>query len=149
MSRPEIKINSHSAEATQKIGERLARQLPAGSVCALIGDLAAGKTTFTRGFTRHFQVKEQVGSPTFTLINEYHGTAVIYHFDCYRIKHPEELLELGFFEYLDANAYVLIEWAELIEELLPPETIRIVFVYGENEQQREITVYNLPEGVLL
>ncbi len=149
MSNSMKKIISKSSEETKIIGEKLASQLPKGVVIALTGDLAAGKTTFTQGFARYFQVTEMVASPTFTLINEYHGTATIYHFDCYRIKRPEELSELGFFEYMDGEAYLLIEWAELIEELLPPETIRISFAYGETEKVREISFQNLPEGLEL
>ena len=143
------KIISYSANETKKLGEKLANQLPKGSVCALIGDLAAGKTTFTQGFTSFFEVAETVGSPTFTLINEYHGRSRIYHIDCYRIKNPAELLELGFFEYLDGQSYLFIEWADLIEELLPPETIKIHFFYGEGEKQRIIHFENLPEGIML
>ncbi|MCG8329574.1 MAG: tRNA (adenosine(37)-N6)-threonylcarbamoyltransferase complex ATPase subunit type 1 TsaE [Chitinophagales bacterium] len=97
----------------------------------LIGEIGAGKTTFTKAFCDHLGVVEEASSPTFSLINEYEYTdamgkvARIYHADLYRLKDIEEALDIGIEEYLDNDSYFLIEWPEIIEPLLPEDCIRI------------------------
>lgn len=97
----------------------------------LIGEIGAGKTTFTKAFCDHFSVEGEASSPTFSLINEYEyidamgKTARIYHADLYRLKSIEEALDIGIEEYLDNDSYFLIEWPEIIEPLLPEDCIRI------------------------
>lgn len=135
-------IHTQSPLETGDFARNLASQLKEGDILALQGDLATGKTTFTQALAGFFHIPERAGSPTFTLINEYHGDKVLYHFDCYRIKRPEELIELGFYEYLDGGGITIIEWADLIRSLLPSETIWLHFEYGEGENDRIITIHS-------
>ncbi|MCD6234788.1 MAG: tRNA (adenosine(37)-N6)-threonylcarbamoyltransferase complex ATPase subunit type 1 TsaE [Candidatus Neomarinimicrobiota bacterium] len=130
-----------SADETKALGRKIARVLKPGDVIALYGDLAAGKTTLTRGLAEAFQANQPATSPTFTLINEYPGTLTLYHFDCYRIKDAREVLYLGFEEYLDMRGIVVVEWPQKIEKFLPEDTIRIRLVQsGSRDDVREITI---------
>lgn len=101
-------------------------------IMAFSGEIGAGKTTFIQAFCRHLRVMEQVTSPTFSLVNEYQyqpkdggPERSIYHMDLYRLEEAEEALDFGIEEYLDSGAYCLIEWPELIESLLPEDTVWI------------------------
>lgn len=130
---------SYSIEATQRIAAEIAAQASRGDIYALYGELASGKTTFTQGFCKALGVDMPVTSPTFTLINEYRGDLPIYHFDCYRLADESELYSLGYEEYFYGEGVVIIEWAERVENLLPPDTIRIRFAHRfEEEHSREI-----------
>jgi tRNA threonylcarbamoyladenosine biosynthesis protein TsaE len=134
-----------SAGETTALGRHIAQVLKPGDVLALYGDLAAGKTTLTRGLAEGFQANQPATSPTFTLINEYPGTLTLYHFDCYRIKDAREILYLGFEEYLDMGGIVVVEWPQKIETYLPEDTIRIRLNRSESRDDvREITL-ELPE----
>jgi tRNA threonylcarbamoyladenosine biosynthesis protein TsaE len=110
---------------------------------AFSGDIGAGKTTFIQAFCRHFGVEEAVTSPTFSLVNEYvyqdpegGGEGVIFHLDLYRLKDIDEALNIGIEEILDADAYKLIEWPELIEPLLPEDAVRINMEIVENSRRK-------------
>lgn len=100
-------------------------------ILAFTGEIGVGKTTFIKSFCRHFNVNEQVTSPTFSLINEYsyqkgNGTEdLIYHMDLYRLESIEEALHIGIEDYLFKNSFCLIEWPEIIEDILPEDTVRI------------------------
>lgn len=118
-------FRTYNAEETETLGKEIAKALKPGDVLALYGDLAVGKTTLTRGLTKGFHSNQLATSPTFTLINEYPGALTLYHIDCYRIKNPQEILYLGFEEYLDKGGIVVIEWPQKIEAFLPENTIRI------------------------
>ncbi|MBS1902902.1 MAG: tRNA (adenosine(37)-N6)-threonylcarbamoyltransferase complex ATPase subunit type 1 TsaE [Bacteroidetes bacterium] len=130
-------IISHSAAETIAAGERFARtwMQRSGTIVALRGDLASGKTHFTKGIAHAFAIDEhEISSPTFALANEYAITidgkpgGMLYHLDCYRFERPEELLELGVEEYLyPHDGMTVIEWAERIEEYLPAERIDVRF----------------------
>lgn len=100
---------------------------PEARVFALHGELGAGKTTLIKGFCAALGVKDQASSPSFAIVNEYRaaGGEPVYHFDLYRLKDAPELEGIGFEEYLDSGAYCFIEWPELAEGLLPPDTIHI------------------------
>ncbi len=114
-----------------------------GAVFALVGDLGAGKTIFSKGFAEGLGIAEQVASPTFTLVNEYHeGRLPFFHFDIYRIEEGEELEAIGFDEYLYGEGVTLVEWANRVPELLPPETvwIQIEKDYARGEDYRRITI---------
>ena len=130
-----IRLISNSAEETEKIGERLARELKGTEVIALFGGLGMGKTAFTRGLSRGLGIKDGVSSPTFALVNEYKGRFTVYHFDMYRVKSWDDLYSTGFFDYLDSGVLV-IEWSENIEGALPEGCIRISITGGEHENQR-------------
>lgn len=111
---------SNSAEETRALGKRMGEEAQAGDVIALTGDLGVGKTVFTKGIAEGLGVKEPVSSPTFTILQEYRsGRMPLYHFDVYRIGDPEEMDEVGFDDYIYGDGLCLIEWAELISDLMP------------------------------
>ena len=121
----ERQIVTNSEDETVQLGRKFARILNSGSIVALIGDLSAGKTTFIKGICDELGVEEDVGSPTFTLINEYNGELPVYHIDCYREQNVRGWIDIGIEEYLYGSGITLIEWAEMLENLLPAETIRV------------------------
>lgn len=132
-----------SEKETRALGEELGRQAVPGSLYTLTGDLGTGKTVFTQGFARGLGITEHVNSPTFTIVQEYDGGRLpFYHFDVYRIGDLEEMDEIGYEEYFYGDGVCLIEWAELIEELLPPErtAIRIEKDLEKGFDYRKITV---------
>ena len=121
-----MKIETFSAEETYKIGEQMGREAKAGDVICLIGDLGVGKTVFTQGFARGLGITEHVNSPTFTIVQEYDGGRLpFYHFDVYRIGDIEEMDEIGYEEYFYGEGVCLIEWADLIREILPEQMCRV------------------------
>ncbi len=113
------KFFSTSRDETIEFGKKYASKLLPGDVVTFQGDLGSGKTTLIRGICDGLGVKEIVTSPTFTLINEYHGTFPIYHFDFYRITSEIELHDIGVEEYFFGDGICLIEWPEVVHELLP------------------------------
>lgn len=113
-------IESYSAEDTFLCGYRYGQKAEAGEVYCLYGDLGVGKTVFTQGFAKGLGIEEPVNSPTFTILQVYEdGRLPFYHFDVYRISDPDEMYEVGFDEYVDGEGVTFIEWADLIEEILP------------------------------
>ena len=119
-------IESFSPEDTFRVGEQLAKDARPGDIYTLDGDLGVGKTIFTKGIAKGLGIEEPVTSPTFTILQEYEsGRMPLYHFDVYRIGDPEEMDEIGYEDYFYGQGICLIEWAGLIEELIPPEAIRI------------------------
>ena len=132
-------------EDTKRFGHKLAENLKPGDVVALIGDLGTGKTALTKAVAAGLGVTEMITSPTFTIVCEYHeGRMPLYHFDVYRVFDPDELFEIGFEEYLFGQGVCLIEWADLVEDILPPLTIRVEIAYGESATERIYEV-TLPE----
>ena len=132
-----------SEKETRALGEELGRQAVPGSLYTLTGDLGTGKTVFTQGFARGLGITEHVNSPTFTIVQEYDGGRLpFYHFDVYRIGDLEEMDEIGYEDYFYGDGVCLIEWAELIEELLPPKrtAIRIEKDLEKGFDYRKITV---------
>lgn len=117
--KPFIK-ETHSPEETYELAKQLAGQAKAGEIYCLCGDLGVGKTVFTKGFAAGLGITETVNSPTFTILQIYEdGRLPLYHFDVYRIADPYEMDEIGYEDYFFGNGVCLIEWAELIKELLP------------------------------
>jgi len=111
---------SGSEKETEQIAEEYASAVKPGDVICLYGDLGAGKTQFVKGFVKAFGLSgNEVNSPTFTIINEYDGSIPVYHFDCYRLEHDEEALEIGAEEYFYGNGVCIIEWPERILGVLP------------------------------
>ncbi len=110
---------SKSEGETVHFGHEFAKRLRPGSLVALYGDLGAGKTQFVKGICDAFKVNEVVNSPTFTIVNEYHGTMPVFHIDLYRIKDIEEILGIGFDEYSEAGGVCLVEWAEKLDGIIP------------------------------
>ena len=121
-----MKYESFNARETEKLGVLFGGMAKKGNIYTLSGDLGAGKTVLSQGFAMGLGIREPVSSPTFTIVNEYtSGVMPFYHFDVYRISDPEEMYEIGLDDYLYGDGVCLIEWGELIDELLPEETIRI------------------------
>lgn len=136
-------IETMSAEETFEAGVALAKAAKTGEVYALLGDLGVGKTVFTQGFAKGLGITEPVSSPTFTIIQEYEeGRLPFYHFDVYRIADVEEMYEIGFDDYIEGDGVCLIEWANLISELLPEDitVIRIEKNLEKGFDYRTITV---------
>ncbi len=128
---------SRSPEDTDAFALSLAKELRGTEVIALFGDLGAGKTTLVRSIASHLGIKSGVHSPTFAIVNEYHGTFPVYHFDMYRITDVDDLYSTGYFDYL-SNGIVIIEWSENIVDSIPEDAIRIELKYGEDENTRII-----------
>jgi len=128
---------------TKELATKVVKNIAIGSVIALIGDLGAGKTAFTQGFAKAMGIKDAVGSPTFKLVSEYEGLEHwLYHIDCYRLKNAQQFMNIGGEEYLyPMNGITLIEWADIIEEILPHDTIIINFKrIASKFNYREITI---------
>ncbi len=121
-----MKYISTSPEDTFNIGVTLGEKAIKGQVICLIGDLGVGKTVFTKGFAKGLGITEHVTSPTFTIVNEYDdGRMPFYHFDVYRIEDIHEMEEIGYEEYFYGQGVTFIEWANLIEELIPKGSIAV------------------------
>ena len=132
-----------SPKETFELGKKTGLEAKAGEIICLDGDLGVGKTVFTQGFAKGLGIDEAVNSPTFTIIQEYdEGRLPLYHFDVYRIGDPEEMYEIGYEDYFYGQGVCLIEWAKLIEELIPDEA-KIVLIEKDLENgldYRKITV---------
>ncbi|WP_066638319.1 tRNA (adenosine(37)-N6)-threonylcarbamoyltransferase complex ATPase subunit type 1 TsaE [Desulfolucanica intricata] len=138
-------INTSSPDETEAVGAGLGSIVSPGDILCLNGDLGAGKTCFARGVARGLDIKEPVTSPTFTLINEYQGRIPFYHFDVYRLGGPEEMDDLGYEEYFYNGGVTLLEWAELVLDVLPGERLDIFLETApENPDRRKIVL--LPYG---
>ena len=135
--------DSYSPEETGRIGENLAKEAHPGQVFCLYGDLGVGKTVFTQGFAKGLEITEPISSPTFTIIQTYEdGTMPFYHFDVYPIGDPEEMDEIGLDDYIYGEGVCLIEWANLIRDLLPSHVtaIRIEKDLDKGFDYRRITI---------
>ena len=122
---------------TVEFGAEIGRKAVAGAVIALTGDLGAGKTTLTKAIAAGLGVEDVITSPTFNIVKEYDtGRLPLYHFDVYRIGDEDEMYELGYEEYFYGEGVCVLEWADLIPELIPEEAIRINIEYGKEEGER-------------
>ena len=121
-----IKIITKTPEELTYIGKRMAKFLTAGDLVALDGDLGAGKTTLSQGIAQGLDIAGIVNSPTFTIVHEYNdGRLPFYHFDVYRLQQPQELEDIGYEDYFYGDGVCFIEWADLIEEILPKNCRKI------------------------
>jgi len=137
MNQPQIFTISHPDEMVS-VAQSILKTFPDERIFVINGDLGSGKTTFVKGFARALNISEDVSSPTFSIVHEYgSGKNKIYHFDLYRLKNEQDLFQIGFEEYVDSGAYVLIEWPEMAGNLLPSKRVSITFEAG-NENVREI-----------
>jgi tRNA threonylcarbamoyladenosine biosynthesis protein TsaE len=133
----DTKFVSQSIGETRKFARELAGELPRGSIILLSGDLGAGKTEFVRGFVSRWKLDNLVGSPTFTIMNEYASDKVrICHFDLYRLSSPEELVEIGFTDFVSEADFVFIEWPQIAVELLEGNLVKINAFLGSTENER-------------
>lgn len=129
-------IELASREATISLGEALGKQLTAGDVLVLDGDLGAGKTTFTKGLSKGLAIPDIIKSPTFTIIHEYHdGRLPLYHMDAYRLENGGGE-DLGLEEYFDSDGVSVVEWAEFVEDELPDDFLAIHFKRTADENKR-------------
>lgn len=128
-----------SPEETSRLGMLLGARLKAGDIVCLHGELGAGKTCFAKGVALGMGIKEPVTSPTFTLVNEYHGALTLYHLDVYRLDGSAEMDDLGYEEYFYGDGVALVEWAERVRDVLPDERLEIFINRGaETDEDREI-----------
>ncbi|MCR4891061.1 MAG: tRNA (adenosine(37)-N6)-threonylcarbamoyltransferase complex ATPase subunit type 1 TsaE [Lachnospiraceae bacterium] len=119
-------FESFSRIDTADLGRRLGLEAFPGEVLALMGDLGVGKTVFTKGFAEGLGIGETVNSPTFTIMQSYHsGRLPLHHFDVYRIGDPEEMDEIGYEDCFYGDGVSLVEWADIIEDLLPPDVVLV------------------------
>lgn len=118
------KLIASSEEDTVLIAKEFSTGLNGNEIIAVNGELGAGKTFFIKNMLENFQIYN-VSSPTFSIVNEYHGSVKVNHFDFYRINRIEELYDIGFDEYINDSGITIIEWAELFKELLPKNFIEI------------------------
>ncbi len=136
----QIEVISESAEMTMQIAKKYAQSIKSPVVISLVGDLGAGKTTFTKGFAEGLGIKELVSSPTFTIMNDYSsGRMPLYHFDMYRLGSKEEAIELGFEEYFDLrklDGVAIVEWAENVKGLLPALYVEINFTKIDDDKRK-------------
>lgn len=134
-----FELISNSEEETKQIGKKIASKLKKGDIVVLSGDLGSGKTKFTEGVLSYFNKQDEISSPTFTIVNEYETeNDMIYHFDVYRLEDIDEFYAIGGEEYFD-KGICLIEWGEMIEEILPKSYLKIKFERSfENETTRKM-----------
>lgn len=127
-----------------KAGATAASQAKSGQVFALVGDLGAGKTHWSKGFIQQLDANATPNSPTFSIVNEYReGSIPVFHFDFYRIENPEELINLGWDEYLDEDGILICEWANLFPELMPDHTVWVK-IHHLSDSSRELTSHSSP-----
>lgn len=130
---------TNSPEETEFLGEKLAKRLTPGAIIAYRGDLGAGKTAFTRGLARGLDCREQVTSPTYTIVNEYLGGRLpLFHFDMYRLRCADDLFDIGWDDYLERNGICAVEWSENVWEAM--EDPMVVTIEKLSEHSRHITV---------
>ncbi len=135
-----MKFISHSTLETEKIAAEIAQNIKNGDCIAFVGGMGMGKTAFVRGLAVGMKLKGEVCSPTFSLVNEYRSDdTTLYHFDMYRITSMDDLYSTGFFDYLDTDAVLAVEWSENITYALPENTI-FVTIKRVDENTREIEI---------
>ena len=130
-------INIKNEQETRIFGHKLAAGLVPGKVVALVGDLGTGKTALTKAIAEGLGIEDVITSPTFNIVKEYDtGRLPLYHFDVYRIGDIDEMYELGYEEYFYGQGVSVVEWADLIEDIIPEDAIRINIEYGREEGER-------------
>lgn len=139
---------SKNENDTKNFAKRLAAKLKPRDIIVLTGDLGSGKTKFTEGFLSYFGLENEISSPTFTIVNEYKKNDInIYHFDVYRLEDSSEFSEIGGEEYFE-NGICLIEWGELIEDVLPKNYIHITFTKDDHNENVRILNIESEEDLL-
>lgn len=133
-------FKTNSYKETEEIAYKLGSNIKPNTVIAMYGGLGLGKTCFVRGLAKGMGLNSEVSSPTFSLVNEYRGKYTLYHFDMYRISNWDDLYSTGFFDYLDTDAVIVIEWSENIENALPDDSIKVYFEKGNKDNERIITI---------
>ena len=134
-----IKLTTHSADETIALGKQIGSRLNGGDIIAYRGGLGAGKTTITHGIAQGMGLKDDVSSPTFALVNEYRGKINLYHFDRYRINGGLDLETTGFYDDMDSDSVLAIEWSENIASELPDNVITVT-ITRVDDNTREIEI---------
>jgi len=131
MNKKEAELRTHSEEETRRLGEIIGKNLVSGDLVALIGDLGSGKTCLTKGLAKSLGVSGQyeITSPTFTIVNEYPGRLTLWHVDAYRLDNSREMMDAGFEDFFNGGGVTVIEWAEKIQDILPTDTLFVMFEY--------------------
>ena len=132
-------FKSSSVAETKALAEKFAATLKGGEIVCLEGDLGSGKTTFTRYLAAALGAKGAVSSPTFCIVQE-HADAKLVHMDLYRLSGEDDVLAIGWEDYLDRGFTIIIEWPERAGTLIPPDAVRIFFRHGENENERTLQI---------
>lgn len=132
-----IKLTCHNEIETQLLGEKIAEILRPGDFLCLDGDLGAGKTFLSQSIIKSLGVTDYITSPSYTIVNEY---GKIYHFDVYRINDIDEMYEIGYEEYFYSDGICLVEWASMVEELIPDNHYKINIKLGESFNSRKIEI---------
>lgn len=130
-----LTIETQSPEETERLGRALASVVPSGTVVALRGELASGKTCLVRGMAAHYDAGVPIHSPTFTLVNEYGDSPRLYHIDLYRLS-PEEVVDLGYEELFEPEGVTVVEWAERAERLLPHRRLDVSLEHAGGDRRR-------------
>lgn len=142
----EMEFITKSAEETIQLSQKIGALLKPGDVLAMKGDLAAGKTTFTKGIAKSLGVEDEITSPTFCLVSEYRGKKMdLYHMDVYRLDGAEDFKNLGVDDLIYGNGISVIEWSEKIEKVLPKKSI-IVEISSQSDGSRKIKIENWHNG---
>lgn len=141
-----VKSDVETVEIGRKLAEMLTKLGINRAYIAMRGEMGVGKTVFTRGFVSHFG-QAHVKSPTYTIVNEYHTTrAKIYHFDLYRIEDGDDLESIGYFDYVESDAYSIVEWSERVPEYIPTDAITVTISrVAEDELARDIEIEGVPD----
>lgn len=135
-------IESFCYEQTFELGKKLGQKALKGDIYCIKGDLGVGKTVFTKGVAAGLGIKEDITSPTFTIVNIYEGKFTLYHFDVYRIGSIEQMEDIGYEEMFFGDGICIIEWAEIVKEIIPKEAIWIEIQkdFNKGEDYRKITI---------
>ena len=135
-------IETTSAKETFEAGYRLAQSVHPGQIYCLNGDLGVGKTAFVQGLAKGLGIDEPITSPTFTIVNEYSGRLPLYHFDVYRIADSDEMYEIGYEEYVYGDGVSVIEWPQLIDDILPEKRYDVTISkdYSRHDNYRKIEI---------
>ncbi len=127
---------------TKRIGEIIGERIFPGAVICLNGDLGAGKTTMTKSIAKAMGIDEDITSPTFTIVNEYTDYPIpLYHFDVYRIGSSDEMFDIGYDEYIESGGVVIIEWSNLIWDILPKDRLELFLTYDREGRSLEMIAY--------
>lgn len=134
-----VELRAGTAEDTRAVGEAIAGLLRQRDAVILTGELGAGKTTLVQGIARGLGVTDQVVSPTFTLVREYHGRLEVAHVDVYRLERIQDVMDLGLEEIGDGEAVLLVEWGDAVQEVLPADHLTIELIGDEDGEARRLT----------
>lgn len=135
LQKRQLRLNNE--EETRALGLEIADALEPGDIVALIGDLGTGKTALTKYIAEGLGIKEEISSPTFTIVKEYRsGRLPLYHFDVYRLGSGEELLDIGAEDMLDGDGACVIEWADIAADVLPADSLIVKLDYGDSDDSR-------------